>query len=94
MNLKIMVVLKGTCIPMPTIIKFRQFDEHLQDIFRIIKSGPEKRKNYLTLVKLKFLFLALLSCSIQMQKTASVFSFLFTNFNSLSNIVQRCIVQR
>ena len=89
MNLKIMVVLKGTCIPMPTIIKFRQFDEHLQDIFRIITSGPQKRKNYLTLVKPKFLFLALLSCSIQMQKTASVFLFLFTNFNSLSNIVQR-----
>ena len=79
MNFKIMVVLKGICIPMPTIVKLRYFDEHLQEIVRTIKSGPEKRKNCLALVKPKFLFLGLLSCSIQMQKTTSVFSFLFTS---------------
>ena len=79
MNLKIMVVVNGICIPMPTIVKFHQLDEHLQEVFRIIKRAPEKRKNYLVLVKPKFLFLALISCSIQMQKTASMISFLFTS---------------
>ena len=64
---------------MPTIVKFCKFDEHLQEIFRIIKSGPVKRKNYLALVKPKFLFLPKLSYSIQMQKTASGFSLLFTS---------------
>ena len=44
-----------------------------------IKSGLGTGKNYLALLKLKFLFLALLLCSIETQKTASVFSFLFTN---------------
>ena len=36
-------------------------------------------KNYLALAKPKLLFLALLSRSTQMQKAASVFSFLFTS---------------
>ena len=74
-----MVVLKNICIPMPTIVKFHWFDDHLQESFRIIKNGPEKCKNYLAFVKPTFLFPALLSCSIQMQKTALVFSFLFTS---------------
>ena len=48
-------------------------------LFELSKLSQECQEHYLPLAKAKFLFLALLSCLIQMQNTVSVFSFLFTS---------------
>ena len=56
---------------------YSKYSSYPQETVRIIKGGPGAGKNYLAPLKPKFLFLAF--CLIQIQKTASVLSFLLTS---------------
>ena len=60
-------------------VKHKWFCKKLQEIVVIVKSWSRSGKNNLALVKPKSLFLALLLCSIQMEKITTVFFILFTS---------------
>ena len=60
------------------VVKFRQLDEHLEDLFELPKTGQERVKNYLALLKPKSLFLVLRWCSMQMGDAVAVFLVFFT----------------
>ena len=51
-------------------------DEHSQEIARIVNGSLRRRKNYLTIVKPKSLFLDLLWCSTQMEQQLCSYCYL------------------
>ena len=63
-----MVVLKGILL-LQVSLTFISLMNPYKKFFKVSKAGQEWEK-YLTLVKLKFLFPHLLTCSIQMQKNS------------------------
>ena len=60
------------------VVKFRQLDEHLEDLFESYKTGEERVKTYLALLKPKFLFLVLRWSSMQMVDAVAVLLLFFT----------------